>query len=95
MKDSDRKPGSRNSLQKNLKEMTHMATKNNVTTKLILKVAGEKDADGKEQVLQRTFNRVNPAISDNDFYHVATQIAALQTRDVLNIARTDNATISE
>lgn len=75
--------------------MTHMATKNNVTTKLILKVAGEKDANGKEQVLQRTFNRVNPAISDNDFYHVATQIAALQTRDVLSIARTDNATISE
>ncbi len=72
-----------------------MATKNNITTKLILKVANGKDANGKDQFLQRTFNRVNPAISDNDFYHVASQIASLQTRDVLSIARTDNATISE
>ncbi len=74
--------------------MIHMASKSNNATKLTLKVHAGQDANGKDLFRQRTFNRMNPGLTDDDVYAIGTGLAGLQTHELVSIARTDNATIT-
>ena len=71
-----------------------MATKSNPATKLILKVYKDK-ANAPEATLQRTFSHINPELSDDALYSIGLKLAALQTRELAGVTRTDSATIAE
>ena len=71
-----------------------MANKKDNATKLILKVY-KTDANDPKFTLQRTFSRINPALSDDALYALGTKLAALQSHGLINVSRTDSATLAE
>ena len=71
-----------------------MAVKNAETSKLILKVENGIGKDGKTVFANRTFQHINPALSDDDAYVIGTALADLQTQVLGNISRTDSAQLA-
>ncbi len=71
-----------------------MAAKKNTTSKLILKVY-KTDSNDPEKTIQRTFNHINPEIGDDVIYTIGTKLAALQSRGLVDVVRTDSSVIDE
>ncbi|MBQ8697939.1 MAG: DUF1659 domain-containing protein [Schwartzia sp.] len=71
-----------------------MATvKKDQSTKLLLSVETGVKADGSAACSQRTIRSVNPAISDENAYDVASAVGALQTYPLNGIARQDTSAL--
>ena len=65
--------------------------KQDQSTKLLLSVETGLTADGAAAYSQRTIRSVNPALSDENAYDVATAVGALQTYPLNGVARQDTA----
>ncbi len=76
------------------KEMMNMASKNSTTTKLILKVY-KTDSSDPEKTIQRTFNHINPDISDDVIYTIGNKLAGLQSHGLVSVLRNDSSVIAE
>ena len=70
-----------------------MAVKNAASSKIILKVENGLGKDGKVRLAQRTFQHINPELSDDDAYTIGTALGNLQSRTVDSVARTDSASL--
>lgn len=70
-----------------------MAVKSKETSKIILKVENGIGKDGSPAFAQRTFQHINPALSDDDAYTIGEALAGLQTHTLGNVLRTDNASL--
>lgn len=69
--------------------------KTNESAKLVLKVRTSHDAEEKAVVATRTFNNVNPAISEKDVYEVGKAIADLQVYPLESVKVQETANLSE
>ena len=72
-----------------------MAVKNAATSKIILKVENGVGESGKTLFANRTFQHINPALSDDDAYTIGAALAALQTHALGSVIRTDSAQLQE
>jgi hypothetical protein len=70
-----------------------MAVKSKETSKIILKVENGIGKDGSPAFAQRTFQHINPALSDDDAYTIGEALAGLQTHTLGTVLRTDNASL--
>ncbi|MBR1553615.1 MAG: DUF1659 domain-containing protein [Schwartzia sp.] len=69
-------------------------TKTKQGTKLLLTVESGMAADGSTKYSQRSIKSVNPALTDEDAYEVATAVGALQAFPVVSITRQDLTTLA-
>ena len=72
-----------------------MATKNNETSKLVLKVETGVAANGSAVYSQRSFSNINPALADDDMFAIGKGLADLQESPLGEIVRQNTAVISE
>ena len=70
-----------------------MAVKSKEISKIILKVENGIGKDGSPAFAQRTFQHINPALSDDDAYTIGEALAGLQTHTLGTVLRTDNASL--
>ncbi len=70
-----------------------MAVKNGETSKIILKVENGFSKNGATAYAQRTFQHINPALSDDDAYAIGEALAGLQDHTLGNVSRTDSASL--
>lgn len=71
-----------------------MATqRTNITTSLKIKVENGTTNTGTVKYATRTFSSINPEISDEDLLAVGQDLGALQTHDVGDVQRVENATM--
>jgi hypothetical protein len=71
-----------------------MAVKNAETSKIILKVENGMGEGGKPVYASRTFQHINPALSDDDAYAIGEALAGLQTHTLGTVSRTDSAQLA-
>lgn len=71
------------------------AIKTNETTKLVLKVENGVNANGTPIYSQRAFNKINPAIANDDLLAIGQKIGGLQEHTVGVISRQDNTELIE
>ena len=70
----------------------YMATvKKDKSSKLLLSVETGVTANGAPAYSQRTIRSVNPALSDENAFDLATAVGALQTHPLNGVARQDTA----
>lgn len=70
-----------------------MAIRENIISRLRLSLKVDEELDGTPIVRNRTFNRMNHTISDDDVVLVGNAIAALQVYPVLVVARVDETKV--
>ena len=66
----------------------------NVTTALKIKVENGTTDTGLVKYATRSYNSINPEITDDDLYTIGQGLAAMQTHEVGDIVRTETATLS-
>lgn len=66
----------------------------NVTTALKFKVENGTTDTGLVKYATRSYNAINPEISDDDLYTIGQGLSAMQTHEVGEIQRTETATLS-
>lgn len=66
----------------------------NTTTALKIKVENGTTDSGLVKYATRSFNSMNPELTDEDFYAVGQGLAAMQSHEVGDIQRTDTSTLS-
>ena len=71
-----------------------MAVKNNAASRMTIKVVIGLTAQGTSKTASRTIAGINPALSDDDFYAIASALGALQSDTVDSIVRTDSADLA-
>ena len=64
-------------------------------TKLSVRVVTGTSASGMAITRQRTFNHINPEISDEDAYEVGQALGGLQTYAVDGVVRTDTTELGD
>ena len=72
-----------------------MAVKNGATSKIVLKVENGYGKSGQAVFAQRTFQHINPALSDDDAYTIGEALAGLQSHPLGFVTRTDSASLME
>ena len=70
-----------------------MAVKNGETSKIILKVENGVGKGGTVVYAQRTFQHINPALSDDDAFAIGEAVAGLQDHTLGDVTRTDSASL--
>lgn len=66
----------------------------NVTTALKIKVGNGTTDTGTVKYATRSYNSINPEITDEDLYTIGQGLAAMQTHEVGDILRTETATLA-
>ena len=69
--------------------------RNEATSKIILKVAVGTGANGAVAYGQRTYNRVNPELSDEDVLALGQALGKLQMYAVSNVSSQDAAALQQ
>ncbi len=72
-----------------------MAVKQNVETKIIIKVQTGTSSTGKATYTQRSFSNINPAITEDDVWDIGTKLGGLQKYPMGSVNRQDLAQIVE
>lgn len=70
-----------------------MAVKKSPTTKIIVKVANGTSSSGTTLYASRTFQHINPALTDDEALSIGTALGGLQSRTVGGVQRVDTATL--
>ncbi len=67
--------------------------KTNASSKMFINVITGRSENG-EVLTKRTISKINPELSDEDFYAAGRLLGSLQGHDVKTIIRQDSATIN-
>lgn len=71
-----------------------MAKRTETISKLILKVVSGKNTDGTDKVTQRSFQNLNPELTDDQFLAIGEKLGSLQSLPVAHIARQDLSSLA-
>lgn len=64
-------------------------------TRLVLTLQDGVDGEGNPVTKTKSFNNVKPDASDEALYHIANNLAQLQTKPLLSIDRQDRAKLAD
>lgn len=70
-----------------------MAVKQNIECEIIVKVQTGTTATGKASYSSRSFNYINPSISEDDILDIGQKLAGLQKYNLGSVNRQDTAEI--
>lgn len=66
-------------------------TRKEQTAKLAIVVVTGQDAHGNLTKAIRTIGNINPALSDDDMYEIGSELAQLQSYEIMSVGRIDSA----